>query len=382
MDRPENGFSYLKMLREKTNEEKQSFNRFESYLEDRAREKGTPIRGQFELTPFCNFDCKMCYAHLTADQLHGHKVMSVDQWKDLMKQAYDMGMYKATLTGGECLSYPGFKELYLYLHELGCNVSVLTNGSLLNEEWIDFFVKHRPEKIRITLYGGSEDDYERVTGHSAFERVRRNIELVKAAKIPLTISVTPNRYLGDAVLDTIRKAKSMNESVLISGGLFDPREDTGRAGQKDDLETDQYLEIYKLEEELAGREIVEVDEKDLPPIGSRECSECTEKGLLCGGGRSSFAIEWDGRMLACNRFRVVEGYPLKEGFHKVWERINQVCANWPRVPECEACAYRWTCTLCAATMLSYAEPGKQPTKMCERVRYLVKNGVWHIPDCD
>ena len=214
MEIPGNGFEYLKHLREKTNEERQTFSRFERYLEDKARERGTPIRGQFELTPLCNFDCKMCYAHLAADQLEGHQVMQVSEWKDLMKQAYEMGMYKATLTGGECLSYPGFKDLYLYLNELGCSVTVLTNGYLLDDEWIEFFTRFKPELIRVTLYGSNEEDYERVTGHRGFGRVYHNIDRIKEADIPLTISVTPNRYLGEAVLDTIRVAKSKNKSVL------------------------------------------------------------------------------------------------------------------------------------------------------------------------
>lgn len=48
-------------------------------------------------------------------------------------------MIGATLSGGECLTYPGFKELFLYLHSLGCEVSVFINGILLDQEWVDFF---------------------------------------------------------------------------------------------------------------------------------------------------------------------------------------------------------------------------------------------------
>lgn len=33
------------------------------YLNFKARDKGLPIAGSFELTPLCNFDCKMCYVH-------------------------------------------------------------------------------------------------------------------------------------------------------------------------------------------------------------------------------------------------------------------------------------------------------------------------------
>ena len=123
-----NGFEYLNKLRERTNTQDQPFYRYQNYLDMKAREKGVPLNGQFELTPLCNFDCKMCYAHLTPEQLQEQPIMSVPQWKDLMHQAWEMGMMKATLTGGECLTYPGFKELYLYLHSLGCEIIVLTNG--------------------------------------------------------------------------------------------------------------------------------------------------------------------------------------------------------------------------------------------------------------
>lgn len=34
------------------------------FLNFKARDKGIPISGSFELTPLCNLDCKMCYVHL------------------------------------------------------------------------------------------------------------------------------------------------------------------------------------------------------------------------------------------------------------------------------------------------------------------------------
>lgn len=142
MKLPKDGHEYLEKLIAESNNQHQSFDRFSQYLEEKARRKGVPIRGQFELTPLCNFDCKMCYVHLNPDQTQDNGIMSVEQWKDLISQAWKAGMYKAVLTGGECLSYAGFEEIYLYLHGLGCEINVLTNGALLNERWIHFFREH------------------------------------------------------------------------------------------------------------------------------------------------------------------------------------------------------------------------------------------------
>ena len=106
------GYEYLEMLHRQNQKETQSFNDFSGYLESRAREKGIPIRGQFELTPLCNLDCVMCYVHLDAARIAGQPLITVDQWKSLIRQAVDAGMLNAILTGGECLTYPGFDELW------------------------------------------------------------------------------------------------------------------------------------------------------------------------------------------------------------------------------------------------------------------------------
>lgn len=96
---------------------------------------------------------------------------SCSPWKQLMTQAAQAGMRVATLTGGECLTYHGFEELYLHLQELGVEVTVLTNGVLLDERRVRFFQAHPPRKVQISLYGSSEDAYEKVTGHRMFARV-------------------------------------------------------------------------------------------------------------------------------------------------------------------------------------------------------------------
>ena len=381
MELPKDGFDYLTELRARTEKARRDFNTLEYYLEVKAREKGAPIRGQFELTPLCNLDCRMCYAHLTREQLHDRPIMTVQQWKDLMHEAWEMGMYNVTLTGGESLAYPGFEELYLYLLELGCKITVMTNGILLDERRIRFFTEHRPVLLKVTLYGNSDDAYERVTGHREFRRVYDNIRRIIDARLPLAITVTPSRFLGEDVLDTIRLAKGLWTDVRVANTLFNPREETGRAGQDYSASTETYLRIYQLLDRLENIEIRPVDEESLPaPGGDQPVKETAERGLLCGAGRSSFVVDWKGTMRPCNRMQHITSDPLQTGFRAAWESINRVVNDWPRVAACETCAYAPVCTRCAADMLSYAEPGKRPAGMCDRVRYYVGKGVWRLPE--
>ena len=376
-----NGFEYIEDLRKQNGKQVQHFRTFSRYLEVKAREKGVPLSGQFELTPLCNFSCKMCYVHLDADQLSGRKVLSTDTWKGLMRQAWEAGMLHASLTGGECLTYPGFDELFLYLQSLGCKISVLTNGYLLDDRRIAFFRQHKPAAIQVTLYGWNNDVYERVTGKPAFDTVTGNIRKAMDAGLNVDLTVTPNRYLGEDVLETVRLGKRLDKALVVNTSLFAPREETGRSRQEDSIDADQYIRIYRLMNELAGRETTGIDPDRLPPVGgpSHECTKC---GLQCGGGRSAFVIDWKGAMMPCNRLNVVHADPIREGFKEAWAKINREAENWPRVPECEGCAYRSVCNICAGSMLRYAEPGRQPTELCETVRYYIRHGVMEMPECE
>ena len=381
MDEPANALELIERLKQKNGRPVQKYKDIAQYLGFKARDKGIPVHGQFELTPFCNFNCSMCYVHLKPDQLIGKSVLTVDVWKELIYQAWKSGMLMGTLTGGECLAYPGFEELFLFLHQLGCEAAVLTNGYLLDENRIQFFKSHKPTRIQVTLYGWNNDVYERVTGCRAFDTVTQNIRKAIEAGLPVSLNVTPSSILGEDVLNTVKVAYSLCKEITVNSSIFSPREETGRAGQKDDPEFELYLRIYQLLNELNGKENKSISEERLPPAGgpNHECNEC---GLRCGGGRSGFVIDWKGTMIPCNRMEMIRGYPLIDGFKEAWSTINKQSNEWPRVPECDGCAYNEVCSNCAGNMIRYAKPGEQPYQLCEQTRKFVQYGVRHVSECD
>ena len=375
------GFDFLDALYRSNGKPVQDFDSFFLYLDKKSRKKGIPLCGQFELTPLCNFSCRMCYVHLSADQLDGRGILPVPVWKDLMRQAWEAGMMKATLTGGECLTYPGFDELFLYLHSLGCEVSFLTNGYLLDDRRLAFFLQHKPECIQVTLYGWNDDVYERVTGQRAFGTVTQNVCRAIEAGLNVQLTVTPSRYLGEDALETIRTVAGITKNFRVNSSIFIPREETGRSHQRDNPDADLYIRIDRVMKELAGVEAREIDGVKLPPVGGphRSCDKC---GLTCGGGRSTFTVNWEGALLACNGLDQIRAWPLETGFREAWTQINREAVRYPRIPECEGCAYEKVCVSCAAIKQQYAEPGRQPKELCETVRYYVRHGVMQIPACE
>ena len=197
------------------------------FQENKAREKGIPFSGLFELTPVCNLDCKMCYVHLDHEQMSGKELLTISEWKDIMAQAHSMGMMYAELTGGECLTYPGFDELYLFLRSLGVRTGIKTNGVILNKK-LELFDRYHPSSVTVSLYGSSNEGYKNVTGHAVFDAVYDTLLKLKRVEYPVTIAITPSRYMLGDIENIIRLAEQLDFPFLLNILLFPPRDETGR----------------------------------------------------------------------------------------------------------------------------------------------------------
>ena len=108
------------------------------YLHSMGKRNGMPISGNFELTARCNFNCPMCYVHMTEEQVNASgRELTAAQWLDIAKAARDRGMIFALLTGGEPLVRKDFFEIYKGMKELGLVISINSNGSMLRGEILE-----------------------------------------------------------------------------------------------------------------------------------------------------------------------------------------------------------------------------------------------------
>lgn len=363
----------LAQLRDREVPKEQYKGYMDRFLEVQARQKGIPFKGQFELTPLCNLDCRMCYVHLQKEQLKEKQLLSCGQWKWLMEQAIDCGMRRAVLTGGECLTYPGFEELYLFLLSRGVEVQVYTNGILLTEEKIRFFQKNMPARIQVSVYGSDEEGYEKVTGHRRYRQVMENIECAKERGLPIQAAVTPNACMGEDAKKILLDLDERKIPFQINNTFFDPREETGRQGKDMDISTEAYIRLFQLQASLAGARLSETEEKDLPDLPK---NMGTEKGIRCAAGTSSFHINWRGKMSGCDMLAGSLEEPLKTGFLKAWEAVHQAALEYPVAVQCRHCAYEKACVSCPAIHQQLGQaPGHCSRNICERTRQFVKSGL-------
>ena len=366
---PNSLIEYIKVLELEEIPKSELWKYVGSFLERKSRRLRLPLHGNFELTPLCNFNCKMCYIHLNKTQFDSNTLLSISQWKYLADLACRSGMRFVSLTGGECLTYPGFDELYTYLASSGLGVYVMTNGYLIDDKYVELFKQYMPVRLQISLYGSSEETYESVTGIRAFSKVYENIIKIRDANIPLSIAITPSVYMRGDIENIILLARKLNVRYGVNPALMQPREITGRT--KDDLTLDEYLEIYHFLSRIHHEKLISVDYSKMP---EENHGSIQNYGIRCGAGRSSFGIQYDGSMCPCLSLHRITVNPFVIGFEEAWKQINKAADEYPLPLECGNCVYQKTCLSCVAIHDSAPVPGHCDPKVCERMKRLVQEG--------
>lgn len=108
---------------------------------DESLKRGGLLSLELEFSRECNIRCVYCYAsagEAMPDEL------SVDELKDTIAQAAELGAKKIILIGGgEPLMYSGLREVVKYIYSMGLEQTIFTNGVLITRELADFFKAHR-----------------------------------------------------------------------------------------------------------------------------------------------------------------------------------------------------------------------------------------------
>lgn len=340
-------------------------------LVNSAKTKKIPIMGQYELTARCNLDCKMCYVHNQDTAACRARELSTEQWKQIFDEAIEQELLFATLTGGECLLRPDFRELYLYLWKKGVKISVLTNGTLLNEDYVAFFKAYKPERVQISLYGSNEDGYLRVTGHRGCEKALQAIRGLMAAGVNVRVVATPSRYMGDDYMEIVRFCREQGLPLSYNELLLIPNRD-------DPDKDDYYLSMDEIEVLAVQRAALHkpLKQQTATPEPGGPMSQAPAKGLTCSGGTCLAFVTWDGIMYPCPNAMVGGGGSLREmSYADAWKHTVAAAAEVVYGAECVGCPYDNACPKCPALRLTGLHTGHCNSAVCDLTRRLVKAGV-------
>lgn len=341
-------------------------------LVDLAKASRTPILGHFELTARCNLDCKMCYVHTQDNAEALRRELSTEQWKRIFDEACDCGMVYATLSGGECLVRKDFKELYLHLWNKNIMITVMSNGIMIDDDYLEFFKTYPPDMVQISLYGSSEDAYLHLAGHKGFEKAIKAIKALQDAEFDVRVAVTPSKYMLDDFANILRLCKEMKFNTVVGDILLSPNRDNP---EKDDyyLTDDETFLLSRQRAEMRKSAITPIE--NVPKIHG-PMTEQPPKGLTCNAGNCLYLVMWDGTMYPCTNVMVGEGASLlKMSIAEAWEKTKATADEVVYAVECMGCAYEKTCSKCPAHRLKDMHSGHCNPGMCEMTHRLVAAGI-------
>mgnify|MGYP000470756766 CR=1 FL=1 len=151
-----------------------------------------PISGTFELTPRCNFRCRMCYVHLEPSEIPKYgKELTAREWIRIAKGAKEAGTTWLCITGGEPLMHPEFRTIWRELSQMGFFITLQTNASMIDGKFEKLLEAFPPRQVKITLYGTNNDVYEQVCRiPGGFTKVDRGIQRLKEMRIPIQLVST------------------------------------------------------------------------------------------------------------------------------------------------------------------------------------------------
>ncbi len=349
------------------------------FLMNKAARRRIPLSGTFELTARCNLNCRMCYVRRSAQQVKemGGELSEKD-WLKLAEEARKEGMLLLLLTGGEPFLLENFKSLYTELSQMGFLITINSNGTMIDEKCVEWLEKTPPSRMRITLYGGNDDTYTKLCRQSGmFDRTTKAIKLLKEANILTRVMTTLTPYNAGDYEQIIGFANELDMPFQMSSYIFPPyRRDEKNAGEAVRLSPQEAARFTVLSDRMNNTKegflnLAEyrMQQSDSVEDFDEECIRDDKLPMRCHAGRSTFWINWQGKMTPCGMLSYPVEEPLKIGFKTAWNKIAAGIDELLMPSKCNGCKYSRSCPVCgAAVFCETGEFAKVPSYCCDMAK--------------
>jgi MoaA/NifB/PqqE/SkfB family radical SAM enzyme len=187
-------------------------------FEDKVKRGESIAIIQFQYDYTCNFRCQHC----SIEGFQGKKEtrsITIEDVKDLSRQADEMGLAHFVITGGEPLVFPDFDELVAAIDPRKFYITSDTNGWLLDDERAKHIKRIGVDKIQLSLDSLNADEHDgfrRAKGSHA--RAMRAIDAAQKAGLNIIIQtvVWKQRVRSREFIDFIEFLNGKGVGVFVT----------------------------------------------------------------------------------------------------------------------------------------------------------------------
>jgi radical SAM protein with 4Fe4S-binding SPASM domain len=341
-----------------------SINLPELGLWDKIKEKGMPLSFDLEVTARCNNKCHHCYICLPPkDRQATMNELTLDEINHLAGEAVSMGAIWCLITGGEPLLRHDFFEIYQALKRKGLLVSIFTNATLIKEEHIELFRKYPPRDIEVSVYGVTQDTYEKVTCNpGSFKAFMQGLNMLLDNKIKVRLKAMAIRSNFHELPQIAKFCRERTMDYF----RFDPllhlrldRDQTRNEAIKSERLT--FQEIAALEK--ADSERFHALEKSCDKLINPDfCDYRCDHLFHCGAGKENFVLGYDGNFRLCSSLHQPECvynlrmWSLADIWNNFVPKVREIrSGNKEFLKKCRVCPIINLCLWCPAH--AYLEEG-------------------------
>ncbi|MDP2911587.1 MAG: radical SAM protein [Candidatus Omnitrophota bacterium] len=317
-------------------------------LFQKARNENRILVLTLEMTVRCNNNCSHCYINTQAgDASARQKELTFEQIKAIIDESVKLGVVWLTLTGGEPMLREDFFDIYTYAKKSGLLVSVLTNAAMVTPKHIELFKRYPPRDIEITVYGVTQETYERVTKvPGSYNAFMRGLNLLLDNGIGVRLKAT----VLHSNIHEMHEISEFCRSKTKDYFRFDPF-----LFLRQDSDAGKNLEIKS--QRLLPDEITELEKNDQPRFLALQklCSETAklnsghehkERFFRCTIGNGRLYIGHDGTIKLCSLL----SHPLcarnikNSTLENAWKELLSVVRNM-RPDKGNSSVKCWECQL-------------------------------------
>lgn len=169
----------------------------------------------FPIINTCNLKCKYCGSagEMTISKKDIFKVEELREWVDA---AIELGVQKFRITGGEPLLHPDFKEIIFDVLSKAKEVLINTNGTLITQNIDKWWNSPANCKYVVNFHGSTEEIYNRITNSSGnYTELKKGIELLASEQLlhRLNIVICQDNY--DDLFNVIQYCKQIGTNLKI-----------------------------------------------------------------------------------------------------------------------------------------------------------------------
>lgn len=139
-----------------------------------------------EITSKCNLKCRHCYLgdHYVNSELPLDKLIS------LIDECIALQGDTIMISGGEPFLHEDINSLLDYVCKKNCKVITLTNGTLIDDQFIRYLSKYKNLFVQISIDGMSDASHDFLRSQGMLKRTKNNIDKLISAGLCSKISLS------------------------------------------------------------------------------------------------------------------------------------------------------------------------------------------------